>query len=161
MFRTFVHLAAVAAFLSPSALLGQDAPPPAQGSAHKPMMMMPKPVNLKVLPKDTSPQDVMKIMMGFTKQLGVKCTFCHVQDAATKHPNFASDAKPEKNTGRTMISMTNEINAKYMSQIHDPDASPDERTVSCGTCHQGHNMPVPFKAPEKSGTEHPNMPAKP
>ena len=157
MFRTFVLAAATVALLSPSALLGQDAPPPqpSMGGPRQPMMM-PKPVNLKVLPKDSSPQQVMKIMMGFTKQLGVKCTFCHAEDAGAKQPNFASDAKPEKNTARTMISMTNEINAKYMSQIHDPDASPDQRTVSCGTCHQGHNMPVPFKPAEKKpGTEHP------
>jgi hypothetical protein len=117
-------------------------------------MEMPKPVNLKLLPKDTSPEDVINIMKGFSQQLGVKCTFCHAQDAATKHPNFASDLKPEKNTARTMMLMTQEINAKYLAQIHDPDASPAQKTVTCGTCHQGHSMPEPFKASEKSGAEH-------
>ena len=59
MFRNFVLAAAVAtfAFLSPSALLGQETPP-APGATHK-QMMMPKPVNLKVLPKDTSPDQLM------------------------------------------------------------------------------------------------------
>jgi Photosynthetic reaction centre cytochrome C subunit len=169
MFRMFVMAAAVATLpvLSPCALLGQQGPPPspATGATHRPMTL-PKPVNLKVLPKDTSPEDLMKIMQGFTQQLGVKCTFCHAQDAGAKFPNFASDQKPEKNTARTMISMTNEINAKYLSQIHDPDASPAEKIVTCGTCHRGHNMPVPFKAPahapaEKSGADHPSMPPKP
>jgi Photosynthetic reaction centre cytochrome C subunit len=171
MFRTFVMAAAIATLpvLSPCALLGQQGPPPAApptgGGPHKPMVL-PKPVNLKLLPKDTSPEDLMKIMQGFSGQLGVKCTFCHAQDAAAKHPNFASDQKPEKNTARTMISMTQEINAKYLSQIHDPDASPAEKTVTCGTCHRGHNMPVPFKAPahagtEKPGAEHPSTPPKP
>jgi hypothetical protein len=174
MFRTFLMAAAIAALpvLSPSALLGQQgAPPaPAAGATHRPMTL-PKPVNLKVLPKDTSPEDLMKIMQGFTQQLGVKCTFCHAQDAGAKFPNFASDQKPEKNTGRTMISMTNEINGKYLSQIHDPDASPAQKVVTCGTCHQGHSMPMPFKAPPRSGTkdsstghpgmEHPGTPPKP
>ena len=159
MFRTFVMAAAVATLpvLSPCTLLGQQGPPPAAPSSngpHKPMTL-PKPVNLKLLPKDISSEDLMKIMFGFSKQLGVKCTFCHVEDAATKHPNFASDQKPEKNTARTMMLMTGEINTKYLAQIHDPDATPNQKTVSCGTCHQGHSMPVPFKAPEKTGTPHP------
>jgi hypothetical protein len=155
MFRTFVLAAAIATLpvLSSTALLGQDAPPAAPGGAHKPMMMMSKPTNLKVLPKDTSPEQLMKIMHGFTQQLGVHCDFCHAEGTAGGHPDFASDAKPEKNTARTMMLMTHDINEKYMSQIHDPDASPEQQTVSCGTCHQGHNMPIPFKAPE----HHPGM----
>jgi hypothetical protein len=176
MFRTFVMAAAIATLpvLSPCALFGQQGPPsgaPATGGPHKPMVL-PKPVNLKLLPKDISPDDLMKIMHGFTQQLGVQCTFCHVQDAGAKHPNFASDQKPEKNTARTMISMTREINAKYLSQIHDPDATEAQKVVTCGTCHQGHSMPVPFKAPEHHGptekpgmehpdTEQPDMPPKP
>lgn len=158
MFRTFL-VAAIATLpvLSPCVLLGQQAPPPAAGGQHSPMMM-PKPVNLKVLPKDTSPQDVMKIMSGYSQQLGVHCGFCHSVDPATKRPNFASDEKPEKNTARTMILMTNEVNAKYLSQIHDPDAAPDQKTVSCGTCHKGHSMPVTFKpSAEHANTEHPGM----
>jgi hypothetical protein len=124
-------------------------------------MTLPKPVNLKVLPKDISPDQLMKTMQGFSGQLGVKCTFCHAMDAATKHPNFASDEKPDKNTARTMISMTNEINAKYLSQIHDPDATEADKTVTCGTCHRGHNMPVPFQVPAHEGAEHPGTPPKP
>ena len=98
MFRRFVIAAAVATLtvLSPSALLGQEAPP-APGATHK-QMMMPKPVNLKVLPKDTSPDQLMKIMHGYSQALGVQCTFCHSQEAGAKFPNFASDAKPEKST---------------------------------------------------------------
>lgn len=166
MFRTIVMAAAIATLpvLSPCMLLGQEPPPPAAGAPHKPMTL-PKPVNLKVLPPNTPPQDVMKIMMGFTQQLGVKCNFCHAEDPVTKRPNFASDLKPEKNTARTMMLMTQEINAKYMSQIHDPDAAPDQKTVACATCHRGHSMPVTFRptehaGPEKGSTEHPGMPPK-
>jgi hypothetical protein len=128
------------------------------GGAHGPL---PKPVNLKVLPKDTSPEELMKIMQGFTQQLGVHCGFCHAENAATKHPDFASDGKPEKNTARTMMLMTQENNAKYLSQIHDPDAAPDQKTVTCGTCHRGHSMPVTFKPPAKPATEPSGMHPKP
>jgi thioredoxin reductase len=160
MFRRFVMTAAIAAVfaLSSSALLSQQpAPSGAPPQAHGQPMPMPKPVNLKVLPKDTSPDELMKVMRGFTQQLGVHCGFCHAVDASTHRPDFASDAKPDKNTARTMMLMTSEINAKYLSQIHDPDAMPDQKTVSCGTCHQGHSMPIPFKAPTRAGAEHPGM----
>jgi hypothetical protein len=164
MFRAFVLAAAIVTLpvLSPATLLGQegapqaggpDAAPHSTGGSHSPL---PKPVNLKVLPKDISSDDLMKVMHGYTQQLGVHCGFCHAEDEATKHPDFASDEKPEKNTARTMMLMTQEINAKYLAQIHDPDAAPDQKTVSCGTCHQGHSMPEPFKAPER-----PSAPPKP
>jgi hypothetical protein len=141
MFRTIVLAAAIATLpvLSPVALLGQQAP-----------------TNLKVLPKDTSPDQLMKIMHGYTQALGVHCNFCHVVNEATRTPDFASDAKPEKNTARTMMLMTHEINEKYMSQIHDPDAAPDQKTVSCSTCHRGHSMPETF-IPGPHGPEHPDM----
>jgi hypothetical protein len=148
--RTFVMVVTLLTLsvLSSSPLLAQQAPPP--GAAHG---SMPKPTNLKVLPKDTSPEELIKIMKGFSQQLGVQCTFCHSQDAGAKHPNFASDEKPEKTTARTMMLMTTEINGKYMSQIHDPDAAPDQKTVACGTCHRGHSMPVTFKPAAKPGAE--------
>jgi hypothetical protein len=166
MFRTIVMAAAIATLpvLSPCALAGQEAaapqgPPASAGAAHKPMTL-PKPVNLKVLPPNTTPDELMKIMRGYSQQLGVSCDFCHAQEPGAKRPNFASDLKPEKNTARTMMRMTEDINAKYMSQIHDPDAAPDQKTVACGTCHRGHNMPVTFKPAEHAGTEHPGMAPK-
>lgn len=167
--RTFVVLAAIVTLsvLSHRPLLGQEGAPPAGGPGGRPHPMggahgpMPKPTNLKVLPKDTSPEDVIKVMKGYTQQLGVQCGLCHANNAATKHPDFPSDQKPEKNTARTMMLMTQEINAKYLSQIHDPDAAPDQKTVTCGTCHRGHSMPVTFKAPAKPATEPPGMHPKP
>ena len=154
-----IVILAVAAVLSPYPLLAQQAPPPA--GPHHPMTL-PTPVNLKVLPKDTSPQQLMTIMRGYSQSLGVHCNFCHVINEQTHHPDFASDEKMEKNTARTMIIMNSEINNKYLSQIHDPDAAPAQKTVTCGTCHRGHSMPVTYKAPpEPEGHEHANPPAKP
>jgi hypothetical protein len=161
MFRTSAVGAAIFLFsvVSPCALLGQEQAPSStarpQGQHHP--MTLPKPVNLKVLPKDTTPGELMKIMLGYSQQLGVHCGFCHVIDQQTRHPDFASDQKPEKNTARTMMLMTNEVNQKYLAQIHDPDAAPDQKTVTCGTCHRGHSMPIAFKAPEKKGAEKPGM----
>jgi thioredoxin reductase len=155
MARWVIAVAICVLGVAVSPLQGQEGAPSAHqeqggpaGASHAPHGPMPKPVNLKVLPKDISGEDLMKVMHSYSVQLGVKCNFCHVGNAQTKQMNFASDEKPEKNTARTMIAMTDEMNAKYLSQIHDPDAKPDQKIVTCGTCHRGQNMPAVFKAPE-------------
>ncbi len=40
------------------------------------------PKNLQVLPKDSSPQDVLAVMQQFTRALGVGCNHCHVEQTA-------------------------------------------------------------------------------
>jgi hypothetical protein len=122
---------------------------------------MPRPHNLQVLPKDISGPDLIATMRGYTKALGVECGFCHAEDPQTHRPNFASDAKPDKNIARTMIRMTNEINSKYLSTVNDPDASAAQKTVTCGTCHRGNTMPVPFGAAAGNAGHSMPMPAKP
>lgn len=114
---------------------------------------MPAPTNLQVLPKDTSPQDLMKMMVGFSQALGVHCNFCHEVNEQTHQPNFAADTKPDKKIARTMIAMVQDINSKYMTQIDDPDAKAEDKTVTCGTCHRGNQMPAHFvpKQEEHSG----------
>src|SRR5271170_4966663 len=101
-------------------------PAPQQGqgqTAPRQRQPMPKPTNLQVLPKNIAVPDLLAMMRGFTGALGVECQFCHTTDPATHKPNFASDANADKAIARTMIAMTNEINAKYMSQVKDPDAT--------------------------------------
>lgn len=119
---------------------------------------MPKPQNLQVLPKDIAPADLIATMRGFNKALGVECQFCHAENPQTHRLNFALDTKPDKGMARIMIAMTQEINAKYLSQIHDPDASPAQKTVACGTCHRGNTMPIPFDAPAGEEMHHEHAP---
>jgi hypothetical protein len=148
-------------------LAAQDAAAPPAGAAaqaHAPARRpMPKPTNLQVLPKDIASSDLIALMRGYAKALGVECEFCHAQDPATHRPNFASDAKPDKAIARTMISMTQEINEKYLSTVKDPDATPADKTATCGTCHRGNQMPAPFGAPAGTGMHHDSaaMPPKP
>jgi hypothetical protein len=141
--------------LAVPSVFGQDGPPqstPPAGQAapgagaRRPM---PKPTNLKVLPKDIAPEELMKIMRGYAGALGVECNFCHAAGPQPRHLDFASDAKPEKASARVMIAMTHSINEQYMSQIHDPDATPEDKHVTCGTCHRGHSMPEHFTPPEQ------------
>jgi hypothetical protein len=56
------------------------------------------------------------------------------------HPaNFASDIKPEKQTARVMIGMTQAINSRYLTKL--PESLRARRTVTCNTCHRGHAVP--------------------
>jgi thioredoxin reductase len=156
-FRFALFLGAALAVALPRA--AQTAPTASSGQA-KQHHEMPKPTNLQVLPKDISGAELIAKMRFFTKALGVECDFCHAEDPQTYRLNFALDTKPDKTIARTMLKMTAEINEKYISTVNDPDAIPEVKTVTCGTCHRGHSMPVPFNA-TTGHEEHHSMPAKP
>lgn len=145
--RSLPAFAVAAALIAVLPVAAQKAPPASGAQSNVRMHHeMPRPKNLQVLPKDISGHDLIATMRGFTKALGVECSFCHAEDATTHHLDFASDAKPQKTTARTMMRMTAEINSKYLSTVNDPDASPEVKTVTCGTCHRGNSMPMPFSA---------------
>lgn len=149
--RSQLALAGIFALaLAAQPMIGQDAAPPDQsgapGSMH-PHRPLPKPVNLQVLRKDIPPEQLMKIMRGFTGALGVECSFCHARNPETHKLDFPSDANPDKTIARTMIEMTRTINSQFMTKVNDPDAKPEDKHVSCGTCHRGHSMPEQFVPP--------------
>ena len=97
--------------------------------------------NLKVLPKDISKEQLDDVMDNFKMALGVKCGHCHapMQDNPRKM-DFASDAKPEKETAREMMRMTAKINKKYFH-----NAMKEGKTITkiaCVTCHNGKTEPA-------------------
>lgn len=98
--------------------------------------------NLKVLPKDISDDDLDKVMDNWKAALGVKCNFCHApsKDSSSRHLDFASDAKPEKDIARHMFRMTAKINKKYFSFNKDDNGAVIP-AVSCATCHRGSAHP--------------------
>ena len=78
------------------------------------------------------------IMDSFKDALGVKCGHCHAsQKDNPRKMDFASDAKPEKETARKMIRMTSRINKKYFNHS-DGQAMVQ---VQCKTCHRGNTKP--------------------
>lgn len=96
-----------------------------------------RPVNLKVLPQDISRDSLIQVMRGWSMSLGVRCQYCHVPREGSDELNFPSDAKPEKNKARAMVTMTRSINGEHLPRV------PDRRGVgvACVTCHRG--LPVP------------------
>lgn len=124
----------------PQRAAGSPPPPPPR--------TFPAPTNLKVLPKDLTGQRVHDIMKQWAGSLGVQCDSCHAKDSddigqdGHPHLNFADDSKPMKAVARTMYTMTEEINDKYVAKIESSGVP-----VTCGTCHRGRMGPEPFVIP--------------
>jgi len=102
--------------------------------------------NLKVLPQNITHDELIAVMRTFSRSLGVKCDHCHaptkVAPGEKEHPDFASDAKPEKNTARVMMRMTREANLQ-VSKVNEHGTQ-----VTCYTCHRGKVMPEAAPPPE-------------
>lgn len=152
----FVLALTVQAVFAATTVQESGAPGAPHDQARRPL---PRPVNLKVLPKNTAPEELREIMRGYAGALGVRCNFCHAMNPQTHKLDFPSDAKPDKTTARLMIRMTRTINERYLAKVNDPDATPQDKKVTCGTCHRGHHMPEHFVPPPEEHHEHPEPPA--
>jgi len=92
------------------------------------------PKNLKVLPKDWTREQVVAVMQNFTAALGVQCGFCHDLKQG-QPPDFASDAKKEKDMARAMMKIATDLNARIPKDL---GTEPKDTTrIGCITCHRG------------------------
>jgi hypothetical protein len=102
----------------------------------------PKFKNLKVLPKDISEPTLDSVMDEFEKALGVGCDFCHVKPAdSTAQWDMASDARPEKEIARKMITMANAINKDFFNATTKYGDYNAVLEIRCVTCHHGEPHP--------------------
>ena len=115
--------------------------------------------NLEVLPEDIPRRELIGIMRGFTRGLGVgRCSTCHTVSDGLDQPNddFASDDKPLKVKARAMLRMVQAINDDHISQL--PDRGEPAVEVTCATCHAGKRRPTTLQqevtwALEEGGVE--------
>ena len=110
-----------------------------------------KPQNLQVLNKDWPGSRLSPVMRGFTRALGVRCTYCHVgeegKDLSTY--DFVSDANPNKNRAREMLRMLGDVN----DHLKKLEPSGDKRVnMWCHTCHRG--RPRPMTLEEELGEQY-------
>lgn len=100
------------------------------------------PKNLKVLPKNISPQELRQTMRSFSLELGLGCEDCHVGEAGQPVDtfDFASDDRALKATARQMIRMLADINDRQLGELDRPRA--ERVAVRCATCHRGLSKPV-------------------
>src|SRR3954463_8331573 len=104
--------------------------------------------NLLVLPKDISSKDLQRIMVDdFQDGLGVSCSYCHAPEEGSRHLDYASDEKPEKEIARAMMRMTMNINKQYFN-VSDPAVGDSLMIISCTSCHRG-NPQAGLETPEK------------
>lgn len=96
--------------------------------------------NLQVLPENFPPERLRAVMQGFTRALGVRCSYCHVgEDGAPLTTfDFVSDENPNKDRTRSMYRMLGIINQELRAF-----PSSDEVRVNmwCHTCHNGKPRP--------------------
>jgi hypothetical protein len=108
--------------------------------------------NLKVLPKNTTKQQMDSVMKHFSASLGVKCTFCHVRgNDEQRNFDFASDDNKNKGIARDMMKMTAKINNKYFKNHSDENMIPSS-AMTCYSCHHGEEHPAtkpPAPAPKQ------------
>ena len=97
--------------------------------------------NLKVMPKEISKEDLLAAMRSYSASLGVRCNFCHVRPEGNPQSefDFAADDKPQKQTARVMMQMTERINAVEIPKITTEHL--DRVDVTCRTCHHGQARP--------------------
>ena len=70
------------------------------------------PQNLKVLPKNITPEELSETMKGFAFALNARCENCHVGEAGQPLTtfDFPADEKPMKASARIMLKMVAAIN---------------------------------------------------
>jgi tetratricopeptide (TPR) repeat protein len=101
--------------------------------------------NVKVLPSDISVRALLDTMSGFTRALGVRCSYCHTggETVAFEKRDYASDSMPTKTKAREMLRMVLAINGDHLSKLADR-RSP-AIVVTCATCHRGIAQPRPLQ----------------
>ena len=89
-----------------------------------------------------SGKEMKKYMKMISKDLGVKCSFCHdLNDKSidTKHKEIARD----------MIKMQNDLNKHFFSSKNDSSKQSHNTTqISCWTCHRGSKIPELIRTEE-------------
>jgi tetratricopeptide (TPR) repeat protein len=101
--------------------------------------------NVKVLSPDISLRSLVDTMAGFTRALGVRCTYCHVgtEGADLGTYDFVSDSLSAKRKAREMMRMALAINHDYLTNV--PDRRSPAIVVTCATCHHGITQPRPLQ----------------
>jgi len=94
--------------------------------------------NVKVL-DITSKSELRKYMKSISKDLGVKCSYCHDMDDKSLDT-------PEKDITREMIKLTRYLNDLLNNE--QEDTTNHAIYVTCWTCHYGKTQPASIRPQE-------------
>ncbi len=119
---------------------------PAAGASEKTIAQEGREKNVKLL-GDLPVSQFIPVMNYFASSLGRRCNFCHVNNNGQW--DYASDAKPEKNSAREMIKLVLDTNKTFFK---------GNTEVSCYVCHRGRSnplnvppLPLPTPVPPPAG----------
>src|SRR5437867_11792965 len=131
----------------------QPAQTPATGAQEQTVAQEGREKNIKLL-GDLPASQLIPVMNYFAASMGRRCNFCHVNNQGQW--DYASDAKPEKNTAREMIKLVLDTNKTLSGLKLDP--------IACYTCHRGRNSPqsgitLPLPVPSPGGGQGQGRPA--
>ena len=97
-------------------------------------IMQDKSTNLQVLEFESN-RDLNKYMKSISKDLGVKCKYCH-------DLNDKSIETEHKKIAREMMRMQRDLNESFFALLGDSSHSHNEfPQISCWTCHRGSKDP--------------------
>ena len=100
--------------------------------------MQKKQNNMQVLNFE-SERDLKKYMKSISKDLGVKCQYCH-------DLNDKSIDTDHKEIARDMMRMQMDLNKSFFALLGDSlDVHDDISQISCWTCHRGSKDPQAIK----------------
>ena len=99
--------------------------------------MQDKPKNIQVLNFE-SERDLKKYMKSISKDLGVKCKFCH-------DLNDKSIDTDHKKIAREMMHMQRDLNKRFALLGDSLEVHDDIPQISCWTCHRGSKYPQSIK----------------
>ena len=74
--------------------------------------------------------------LGYSRSLGVNCTFCHVEDA------WEREDSTRKQVARDMSAMVRAINDSTLPRIDGLKSKKERPIVNCTTCHRGQAKPA-------------------
>lgn len=96
-------------------------------------------VNIQVLPKDITPDELMATMRSWNEVLNVDCVFCHKGQIGKPWStfDFTDDSKTRHQSARLMVRTTDQLNQDF-ADLGDP-AEPTK--VTCATCHRRSRHP--------------------
>jgi len=110
--------------------------------------------NVQLLKQVPAGQLIDIMRLGFSRSLGVRCSYCHVMGQWDK------DDKDDKRVAREMMKMTQTINTQYLANMKG--LMSEHPQVTCATCHRGQEKPATSMEGTPEGHEpKPAAPAKP
>jgi hypothetical protein len=105
------------------------------GHEQEPAAQVFRNIQFDVLRKAPASRLLLIMNLGYSRALGVNCTYCHVE------ADFSKDDKRPKRAAREMALMHFSIN-QQLAKMRELDPNPQGHFVNCSTCHRGSVKPT-------------------